>query len=264
MEHVTHWSWLEDFRKSPRRYHALYVTKTLGRPEDTRAQIFGSAVHLAVLEPEKAGQEIAIAPKVDRRTKKGKDAWEEFQASAEGKLILTPDEMVTLDAMVHAVHDSEIASALLTAPGESEVGIAWTHTPTGLRIESKIDRTTERVLVDLKTTGRGVDPRSFARAATDYGYHRQAALYLTGWENVHGDDLAFAFIVVSKDPPYEVAVYELDGDALDLGRHQNEKALARLRAHLDENDWRAPYERGAKILELPPWAHTEDVWEVAS
>ena len=64
--------------KSP--YHFWYETMSgfAEKQESTPAMNIGSAFHTMLLEPAKFQMEFAVAPKVDRRTKQGKEDWEIF------------------------------------------------------------------------------------------------------------------------------------------------------------------------------------------
>ena len=52
-------------------------------------------------------------PKVDRRTKAGKEAWELFQKSSEGKTVLTDEQHRTMDMARIAVHADPLAKNLI-------------------------------------------------------------------------------------------------------------------------------------------------------
>lgn len=49
-------------------------------PKTTDALIFGQLFHTLVLEPDTYAKQFAVAPEVDRRTKAGKQEWEDFLA----------------------------------------------------------------------------------------------------------------------------------------------------------------------------------------
>src|SRR5690349_2405291 len=70
-------SYLVEFAKSP--LHAECYRRNGGKDE-TDAMAFGSAVHIALLEPAKFDTEILRVPKIDKRYKEGKLAWAEWQA----------------------------------------------------------------------------------------------------------------------------------------------------------------------------------------
>ena len=77
---------LWEMRKSP----AHYLYKVTHPEEPTPALLFGVAAHMAVLEPERFQAEYIVAPKIDRRTKEGKEAWTALMKS--GKALLSKDD----------------------------------------------------------------------------------------------------------------------------------------------------------------------------
>ena len=70
-----------------------------------------SAVHTAVLEPSTLLEHYCVAPKCDKRTKEGKQAWSDQEAT--GKIILTSDDFQMIDTMSQTVHTNEMAAKLL-------------------------------------------------------------------------------------------------------------------------------------------------------
>lgn len=62
------------FRESPQKFK--YAKEH--PPEPTPALLFGQVFHKLALEPETFSEEFIAAPEIDRRTKDGKAAWQEF------------------------------------------------------------------------------------------------------------------------------------------------------------------------------------------
>ena len=67
-------------------------------------------------------------------------------------------------------------------------------------------------LIDLKTAVTAA-PQRFSRSLVDYGYALQAAWYQDGYEALTGERLPFVHVVVEKEPPHLVAMYQVDADA---------------------------------------------------
>jgi exodeoxyribonuclease VIII len=108
----------------------------------------------------------------------------------------------------------------------------------------------ESVVLDLKTT-QDASPSKWQWSALDYGYHRQAAIYLDTLEAMYGKPFRFLFGVVSKNEPYEVAVYKLSEEDLDRGRDEYHALIAEYRRRTEENDWLAEWQVGEYELALP-------------
>ncbi len=110
------------------------------------------------------------------------------------------------------------------------------------------------VVVDLKTA-QTVDPSALSRKVHDFGYHRQAAWYLSGLEANEIFCSAFVFIFVQSSPPYLVTPVILSQTALDRGRQDCELA-ANLWAQCQSEDSWPDYTNGNIIeIDLPMWAY---------
>ena len=105
--------------------------------EDTPSLLFGRATHKAILEPETFSDEFAVGIRVDRRTKEGKEKWEEFVASVGNREVISPDDMDVLRDMKQAIDDDYLASTFLT--GIHEESFFWTDAETGEKCKVRPD-----------------------------------------------------------------------------------------------------------------------------
>jgi exodeoxyribonuclease VIII len=252
-------SMLDDFRRSRRLYEARYVTRTMPRAEQSNGMLRGSMLHMRLLEPERFEQSVIIEPQFDRRTKIGREAYDNFhqRVSQYKKTVIDEEMFHCVNDMAKAVKANERAATLLGFDGQVEHSIKWTDPETGLACKARRDKACVGLILDVKTC-EGATPFSFARAAAYYAYHRQAALYLDGEKQYSGADCAFVFIVVSHEPPYQCACYELDDAAIDRGRQENRELLAALAECYRTGDWGDPFERQITRLALPDWIHRDD------
>ena len=69
-------------------------------------------------------------------------------------------------------------------------------------------------IIDIKTTS-DKSLSSFKSSAYKYGYHRQAAFYLDGFQAKE-----FIFVVIEKKAPYNVGVYIAGEDFINRGRSE--------------------------------------------
>lgn len=221
---------------------------------DTPALVFGRAFHEYVLEPETFHDRFAVSPKCDRRTKEGKAMWEAFQLS--GKQVIESDELIRLEGMRQSVMKHPIASALLT-DGKPEVTFIWVDPSTGLLCKCRADYWREDivVIVDLKST-EDASPKAFAKSVVNFGYHVQNAHYEEGLRVLLGKRPQFAFIVVEKKPPYAVAVYVLDAEAIDRGHELRSRAMATLDECMKSDSFPG-YDTAIQTLSLPNWAYQD-------
>lgn len=198
-------SHLDKVAKSPAHYWAYYLDPNRVPPEPTAAMVLGTALHTAVLEPHLWDEQFAVPPQAfDRRTKVGKELAAAFEAEAEGKTVLTPDDADRIRRMADAVHRHPASSFLLDLPGTREASYFWADEATGLECKCRPDWHSQdrRLLVDVKTT-EDASPRGFAKSCANFRYHVQAHWYQQPFQEAE----QFLFIAVEKQPPHLVAVY---------------------------------------------------------
>lgn len=235
--------------RSPAHYHASILF-----PQKTTAEMqLGSALHTAVLQPDIFDEEYMELPKLDRRTKEGKELYKQYSES--GKILLDSTTVSTVQKMKESLMQHPIISSVLSS-GSPELSCfgclpEFPHT----LVKCRPDWYNEElgVLLDLKTAC-DASPKAFAKASADYLYHLQNALYQDLFSHVSGKHIqAFLFAVVEKEPPYAVALYQLDTDAVEKGRDLYRKAILAYNDSLDRNYW-VGYSPKIEILQLPAWA----------
>lgn len=218
----------------------------------------GSAVHALVLQPDRFDELVAVAKKVDGRTKEGKAYKEEFEAKIAGKGLAVIDEaeLVTCTAMKQAVRQHPAAAALLERPGAPEITLVWDVG--GIRCKARCDYVIDGeagepdIIVDLKTTA-DASPAAFARSIADLGYHLQAAWYLQGYEAVTGRRAEYRIIAVENEYPYDVVVYRIGRETLQIGYHQIGECLKRYAECVASGEWPG-YAAEELEIGLPIWA----------
>lgn len=187
--------------------------------EDTPSLALGRAVHALVLEGAEVFQkEFAVAPECDKRTKAGKDLFASFQVENLNKSVLSIDEGVQVEAIRNAVFAHPFAKKILSE-GKPELTIIWDDEESGLKCKGRIDWMPERngVLVDLKTT-RDASLDKFTRSCIDYGYAKQAGMYIDGMMKATGEVFdSFIFIAVETVPPYHTEVHVMDMRFIEWG-----------------------------------------------
>jgi len=265
------------FRASVRRYWATYVDGSLTPPAATDAMDVGSALHMAVLQPDKWAESVVIEPKIDRRTKAGKEAYAQFfGASANagvvvtdnsgtkagyrdrGQMVITRDDAQAVMDMAAAIKHNPLAAKLLDpSRGDAELPLTWTDEATTLRCKCKLDLITEDddevVIVDLKTA-HDATPDGFGRAIVNYGLHHQAAFYSDAVRLMTEKPVRFVWAVFDKAPPHEVILYELDDEGLELGRSENKIAMRRLADCYDFDAWTGHWCNRVTPIALPRYA----------
>lgn len=229
---------LKAFAKSPNHY-IQYVTQ---KKPQSAAMAFGSAVHCAILEPKEWDRRYAVAPKVDRRTKAGKEAWKNFEELNADKEVISMDDYERIICVRDSVGRHGLSAQLLRQAeavetrGELEVF--------GYKFVGIADILGTGYVADLKTA-QDASPEQFSRSAQNFGYHLQASLYRELWSVDN-----FYWIAVETQSPWNVAVYEQSDDAHEWATNKLIKLVDKFKA------WDGkPQGYGDELftLDLPPW-----------
>ena len=235
---------LKKMSMSPAHYRAGIEEE---KPEPTPAQVFGTMLHRAALEPWRLAESFALKPEaIDYRTKDGK-AWREAQTLP----VLDAKQFKAVNGCADSVASHPIAQSILLN-AKKEVSVFKRHEPTGLLLKGRMDilaTDTEgnTVIADVKTT-QEASPAGFPREMAKWGYDQQAAFYT----DLMGASF-FMFLAVEKEAPYAVGLYNLDAESIQIGREKNERNLAKLKLCQDLNDWPA-YPQEITTISLPRWA----------
>lgn len=245
-------SMLKVLHKSPQEYYERFVARTLMQ-ETTPAMAFGSAFHMAILEPELFATTYTITPKFDRRTNAGKAGWNDWQAANEGKLTIDQDSYSTLLTMQSSAMRNPELAQMLKAGGDIEKSIRWHD-----RIDRKAkpDKVMPQfgVVLDLKTIA-DASPHSFASTAAKLGWWIQSAWYLSAVMQAHPqvEQWRIIFAAIGKSPPHEVGLYQFTFEDCEWAEQECEKLVSELIRRQDNNDWLAGWQKEVTECPLPSW-----------
>lgn len=247
---AVNWSTLKLLRDS-----ALHYRYRLDVPmEEKPVMALGRVVHTLVFEPAQFALEYVIWEGGDRR---GKD-WAAFKNEHEGKTIFKPAEVDAAVQIADAVRRHPLVQPYLVG-GQFEQPIFWTDEETGLECKGKPDwlQASRLALVDLKTTV-SVDGRRFGALASRLGYHCQMAMYREGVDCALGwKPERVCIIAVEREPPYDVAVFQIDNDALEIGLEEVHGLLRQLAVCRASDTWPGRYTE-EQALQLPAWVYGSD------
>lgn len=207
---------------------------------------FGHAAHALILG---VGLDLVTVEADDWRGKAARE--ERDNARAEGKVPLLVADMLRAKAMAHAVLTHPVAKAILS-DGTPERSLFWQDETTGVTRRARLDWLRDNAAVDLKTAA-DASPTGFAKAVATYSYHQQDDWYTEGVATLTGEVLPFLFLVVEKEPPHLVGVYQLDEEARAIGRDRNRRALDVYAECAATNTWPG-YSTDIELLTLPRWA----------
>lgn len=220
-------------------------------PFESDAMKFGSAVHAAILEPEKFATDYRFSPKFDKRTKAGKEGSEAFSKEHEGKIILDESDHFKINSIVAKCHAiPAVADALKTF--EKEKSFKWESEFGLMKARLDLVDVTNKVIIDVKTT-RDANPREFVNQALSLRYDVQFRHYL---EAVGSNSECYAIAIESESE--EVALYnitEIVNSPFTQIRY--ELALNTAREVLAMKERPAKFKPEIVKLELPKWASME-------
>ena len=195
-------------------------------------------------------------------TKKWGEAIAEAEAAAkDGKVLLRWQDAEVVEAVVHAVERNPLARTALSN-GVTEETLAWQDPHTGVWLRARPDFRPHsiaqgldvRVVADLKfVAATNATPSGFGRAMAQFGYHQSAAFYADGLKAVFGVyPTHWLHVVVEKEPPFSVSLYELPGEDIERGRVLNRRAIDLFARCLERNEWPG-YADVPRPVGLPGW-----------
>jgi hypothetical protein len=250
-------SMLSCLAQNPMECKMRYVDDPPTLPKkDSAAFAMGHAVHCLALEPDEFEERFVSFPKVDRRTKEGKEFAARFEAENKGKIILDPQEFQDAMACVQALNDHPEFATIMAQPRRVEVPFEFElfgH-PFKAKPDAIID--SMKLILDIKTTD-DASPHRWQWSAVDYGYHRQAYIYQQAVQLETNEWYRFIFAVVEKPKPSTrgipptVALYELNDTTIEMGEDDTLGLVREYERRTKENDWQQPYSSGIVPLRLP-------------
>lgn len=218
------------------------------RREPSRAMEIGTALHCAILEPDRFSSEYMLLRHVaDRRASEYKQA----VAVWGSERVLVASEADRVAGMQESVLSNPNLRPALSSPGRCELSVFATDPETGVLVKCRFDRINDNGLaVDVKKTQ---DLRDFAKAVANYGYHMQAAFYSDVWRWATGEDLrGFVFAAVEEQMPHASAPFVLDDEAMQIGRMLYREALNEYAECLEADEWPG-IALPQQEIQLPSW-----------
>jgi hypothetical protein len=233
--------------RTPAHFKA-YIDGLL-KTETTPAMRLGQMIHRAILEPD--ALEVSVKPEgLNLSTKEGRE-WK----AAQIKTVITQDEYATITGMRDSVHAHPAVKRVLD-DARTEVSL-FASGEDGVLRKARIDALPEsgNVIVDIKSC-QSADADMMAKSVASYRYDVQAAYYLDLCALLGLDKSEFLFVCVEKTPPFAVAVYALDQQAIEWGRKQYQRDLAAVKHCMAEDHWPS-FTQDITTLGLPAWAQKQ-------
>jgi len=209
-------SGIKEILRSPAHYHHWFHNPK----DDTPALRMGRALHQKILEPHRNDDVIVFSQTKTFNSKAG----EAFLAQyGDSHICLTVDENIMVCNMVASLH-REVGIMRLIESCRREVEIyslmETSHGPIATKVMA--DALSERLILDLKTTDKSAD--EFEWEARRWKYDIQAAWYTDRAEAWDGRPREFHFIVIEKNPPYGILMYEAKDTMIERGREKCREA----------------------------------------
>ncbi|PNX51333.1 MAG: hypothetical protein BV456_03535 [Thermoplasmata archaeon M8B2D] len=228
---------LWEINKSP-----LHFKYKMDNPrEDTQALLFGRAIHKYILESDTFFNEFAICPQIDRRSKSGKEEYDNFIQLSNGKDIITQSDFDIILEMKKSIDSLTDVVELLK--GDYEQSYFWTDQITGEKCKCRPDviNHKNKLIVDLKTTDSCED-NHFEWSCKKYGYKLQAGMYCEGIFQNTFDEYGFKFIAIEKKQPYAVRIYNCTPEYINQGYDKFRELLGIYHECKIKNEWKG-YDR---------------------
>lgn len=229
------------------RYYKCQLNSTYS----SDAMNLGTAIHTALLEPDKANFVV-----FDGKVKRGK-AWDNFKELNEGNIILSKGDSNKLESAQQSVMANNMIKNIFTDPDlETELTLEWTDEKTGLNCKARIDAYVDGYMYDLKTSS-ALTPDAFLRNAYKYYYHTQMAFYMRGLRacGYHCNDAKI--VVVQTVLPFDSYMVNLPVDTLDFADKKIDEWLDKLQECQDEDNFYG-FDQEAYNFDLPAWANVDE------
>ena len=228
-----------------------YLAAMSNPREPSAAMRLGTLCHTLVFEPEMFEAEFAVAPRVDKRTKFGKEAFANFEEANEGKIVIDEFQYEKAKGIAAAALGHPMVEEYMKG-GDAEVTMLWEDY--GVPCKARVDYMCGDVIFDLKTC-QDASAGGFSRQIGTFQYHLQAAHYANGYQAITGKPLSrFVFIAVETEPPFMTGVYEIDRPAFQSGDVLMRKAAHAFKEAGKPTPPPARYSDDILRLTLPGWA----------
>lgn len=218
-------------------YKFKYSLENPSKP--TPSMEFGTALHMAVLEPEKFSKKYCVLPEdFNLRTKANKELYQDISESGKVPILFSDYEKIM--EMRKSIYKIDYAKKALN--GEHEISYYWNDKRTNVKLSCRPDsrrdliKGEEGIIVDLKTCSNA-NTEAFMKDAIKFGYDIQAAQYIEGCNLYYGYPHRFTFIAVEKEPPFAVNILEADNLFIQYGRDRFLECVSIVKHCTDTNNW---------------------------
>jgi hypothetical protein len=225
----------------------------------------GTALHTAILEPEKFAARYVRGAAGALNRKGPREENDQIKADNPGKQLIRDADWPKIAAMRDAVWRHPRAREVLGGEGLNEVSYLWEDPATGLACKAKVDRMGMSregwpVITDYKSFGEKggrLTQHAVESVIYDRKYYIQAAHYLNGLDALEPFQRRYALLLQEKAAPFAVRFVEIDFAALELGKRQVARWLKQLKKCQDSGEWPG-WSEDFDPMGVPHWAYNRE------
>jgi len=174
----------------------------------------------------------AVCPKLDKRTKVGREYYEKFEQDNKGKTVIEDSEMTVVVAAAESARKNKTLTNLISN-SYYELSCYTQDEKTGLNLKMRPDSMAKKksLIVDIKSC-LDSSAKEFKRSVYKHEYSISAAYYCDFLKREN-----YIFAAVEKEAPFQVSLYSLNDDMIQYGREQYRTGLDLLKWSQDNSYW---------------------------
>lgn len=219
---------IELFLKSPRSY---FYSKNNFEDQDQEMPL-NVAIFEYIMNRELFDRNFIVSPKFNKRTTQGKKDYADFVQMANGKYVLTEDEMeMIIQASVGVMMNRSFLSLLEKSQYDLSVYSKDKKTGLNVKLRPHVVSDERNTLIHFMGCSDN-SPKKFKLDAEEKQYGLCAAFHI---DFLNLED--FVFGAIEKKPPYQTVLYRLPKQLIEHGRKQYRMGLDLLKWSIDNNYW---------------------------
>lgn len=220
---------------------------------ETRAKQLGTALHCALLEPDRFPLTYHVAACDDRRSA----LYKGLAADVGAAYVLTETEHRRIINAQRSAYRNPVARELLEYPGRYELTVMAKCPETGVQVKCRFDKKLDDLRAfDLKKT-QDARAGAFGRSIDAYQYYLSVAFYMDVWYWATGERIVdMPLIAIEEKSPHACVVHRLPDDWIQQGRYEYQQALRVYAECLEKDEWPG-YEDDEVVAEMPIWRINE-------
>lgn len=230
------YSSLKKFMVSPMHYKYSQEDKALDTKE---AFNVGRAIHHIALKPDTFNDNWIVSPVCDKRTKDGKQAYQDFLDSSNGKSVLAPDEFEIVSNCGKALLNNHYFRYFFgNGTVHTECVIITEYA--GVKIKGRLDAFNEstNIVMDIKSFNKPPEQNEVVREIFNRRYNYQAFIYRLLAKSITNEMPKFQWAFVEKQSPNAIAWYEYSDRLVSEQSVENiEESLCRFFNAKENNEW---------------------------